>query len=88
MSSGLAHQWLSGRKCREAIQGRHKLQSVGEDLLQASYCHGSPWFQIVYWLFIVENECVPTSQGGLEVKYFLQGVMFGKGSLLAKLSGL
>jgi hypothetical protein len=33
------------------------------------------------------NGCIATSQGGPEIKYLLQGGMFGKGSLLAKPSG-
>lgn len=40
----------------------------------------SPWFQTVYGLFMVENGCVPTSQGGPEIKYLLQGGMPEKGS--------
>ena len=35
----------------------------------------------------MENGCVPTSQGGPEIKYLLQGGTSGKGSLLAKPSG-
>jgi hypothetical protein len=38
--------------------------------------------------FIVKNGCVPTSQGGPEIKYLLQGGMSRKWSLLAKPSGL
>jgi hypothetical protein len=41
-----------------------------------------PWFQTVCWLFIMENGCVSTSQGGAEMKYLLQGGISGKGSLL------
>jgi hypothetical protein len=48
----------------------------------------SSWFQTVYWLFIKENGCVPTSQGGPKIKYLLHGGSSGKGSLLAKPSGL
>jgi hypothetical protein len=47
----------------------------------------SPCFQTVYWLFIMENGCMPTSQLGPEIKYLLQERMSGKGSLLAKPSG-
>lgn len=35
-------------------------------------------------MFIVENGCVPTSQGGTKIKYLLQEEMSGKRSLLAK----
>jgi hypothetical protein len=41
----------------------------------------SPRFQTVYQLFIVENGCVSA------IKYFLQGGMSGKRSLLAKPPG-
>lgn len=47
-----------------------------------------PWFQTVCWLFIMENGCVPTSQGGPEIKYFFAGRNVWKGSSLAKPSGL
>ena len=40
----------------------------------------SPYFQTVYWLFIMENGDVPISQGGPEIKYFLWEGMSGKGS--------
>jgi hypothetical protein len=48
----------------------------------------SPWFQIIYWLLIMENGCIPTSQSGQEIKYLFQREMPRKGSLLAKSSGL
>jgi hypothetical protein len=35
----------------------------------------------------MKNGCVPTSQGGPEIKYLLQGGMFWEGRLLAKPSG-
>jgi hypothetical protein len=38
----------------------------------------------MYWLFIKKNECIPTSQGVLEIKYLLQRGTYRKGSLLAK----
>lgn len=41
----------------------------------------------VYWLFIMENGCIPPPQSGPEIKYVLQERMSGKGSLLAKLWG-
>ena len=44
------------------------------------------WFQTVYWLFFVENGCIPPSQGG-PFKYLLQEGMSGKRHLLAKPSG-
>jgi hypothetical protein len=47
----------------------------------------SPWFQTVYWLFIMESESIPTSQGRPEIKYLLHGRMAGKESLFAKPSG-
>jgi hypothetical protein len=34
-----------------------------------------------------QMHAIPTSQGGLEIKYLLQGGMSEKGSLLAKPSG-
>lgn len=44
----------------------------------------SPWFQTVYWLFIVKNGCISTSQGEPGIKYLLQAGMSEKRSLLAK----
>jgi hypothetical protein len=41
-------------------------------------------------IVIAENECIkpyPTSQGGPEIKYLLQGGMFGERRLLAMLCG-
>jgi hypothetical protein len=35
----------------------------------------------------VENGCIPTPQGGPEMKYLLEREMFRKGILLAKPSG-
>ena len=65
--------------------------SVGEGFLHAPMAvldeRDSPWFQTIYWLFIVENGCIPPSQGGPEIKYLLQEGMSGKGSLLTKPSG-
>lgn len=46
----------------------------------------SPWFQTVYWLIIMENGQVSTSQGRPEIKLLREGV-FRRGSLLAKPSG-
>ena len=39
----------------------------------------SPWF---HWLFILKNGCIPTSHGGPEIKYLLQGEMSENGCLL------
>ena len=65
--------------------------SVGEGFLHAPMAvldeRDSPWFQTIYWLFIVENGCIPTSQGGPEIKYLLQGGMSENRSLLTKHSG-
>ncbi|EDL30679.1 mCG148064 [Mus musculus] len=52
---------------------------------QKETVHGSKQF-----IFMAKSECIkpyPTSQGGPEIKSLLQGVMSGKGSLLAKPSG-
>ena len=38
----------------------------------------------IYLLLIMENGYIPTSQGGLEIKYLLQGGMSGKESLLVQ----
>jgi hypothetical protein len=65
---------------------------VDKDLLYAH--HGGSWWKkqsifihTIYWLFIMENGCIPTSQSGPEIKYLLHEKTSGKGSLLAKPSG-
>ena len=97
-NSGLAHQWLSiawqqlsGGAERPSI-GDLGYGSIGKGLLCDSH-GGTQWkrqsmfIHIVYWLFIMENRYIPTSQSGLEINYLLQGGISRKGSLLAKLSG-
>ena len=46
----------------------------------------SPWFQTIYWLFIMENGYLQSPQEVPDIKYILQGGMSRKGSLLAKFS--
>lgn len=46
----------------------------------------NPYFHTVYCLFIVKNGCMPTSQGGRDIKYLLQGGMSQKEILLFECS--
>ena len=47
----------------------------------------SAFIHTIYWLFIVENGCILTFQGGPKIKCPFRGGMSEKGSLLAKPSG-
>ena len=84
-NSGLGHGQLSG-----TMEGQHS--SVDKGFLHTP--HSGSWWKgqskliyIIYWLFIVKNRCI-LPEGGLEIKYLLWERMSGKGSLLAKPSGL
>ena len=80
------------------LSGSTEGSSVGDLDIWALYKEGFPpwWFLMrqfllvhtVYSLFIVENWCIALTWIGPETKYLLQEGMYGKGSLLAKPSGL
>jgi hypothetical protein len=70
-----------------------RLYSVQLCRLRSSPCSPCSWWKRqslvpVCWLFLMENGCMPASQGGPEINYILQGGMSRKDSLLAKPSGL